>query len=351
MSDISVLGMDIAKNTFEVCGKSGSGRVVFSKKLSRCQVVAFLAQQRSAMVVAMEACGGSNYWGRECLNLGLEPRLIAPQFVKPFVKSNKHNRADAEAIGEAALRPTMRFVPVKSVQQQDTLSTHRVRQRLVKQRTALINEMRGLLHEYGVIIAKGAKRFRVEFCSVLEANKEKLSSKAFELFNDLWAELRDLDARTEKYEKSIERAAEVHPVAKKLSAEVPGIGPITADALVASVGDPTQFKNGREFAAWLGLVPRQHSTGDKATLLGISKRGDVYLRTLLIHGARNVLRYAGKHSDRRSRWALELAKRRGVNRATVALANKNARAIWVLMTNPQANFDSNHIPEKYRKAA
>jgi transposase len=250
MADISVLSIDIAKNIFEFCGKTSNGRVVLRKKLSRGGVLAFLAQQKSGTVVAMEACGGSHYWGRECRKLTLEPRLIAPQFVKPFVKSNKHNRADSEAIGEAALRPTMRFVPVKSIQQQDTLAVHRVRPRLVKQRTALINEMRGLLHEYGVIIAKGAKRFRIEFCAVIQANKEKLSSKALELFNNLWDELRGLDVNIEKYEKSIENEAKTHPVSKKLTEQVPGIGPITANALVAAVGDPTQFKNGREFAAW-----------------------------------------------------------------------------------------------------
>jgi len=351
MTDISVIGIDTAKNTFEVCGKTALGRVVLRKKLRRGQMIEFLAQQPSGTKIAMEACGGSNYWGRECFNLGLEARLMAPQFVKPYVKTNKHNRADAEAIAEAALRPTMRFVSVKTVQQQDMLSTHRVRSRLVGQSTALTNEMRGLLQEYGVVMAPGAKRFRKEFHAVLEANKDKLSSKAIELFSDLRKELSELDSRIEKYEKTIETDAEMHPISKRLMDEIPGIGPITANALVAAVGDPKQFKNGRQFAAWLGLVPRQHSTGDKQTLLGISKRGDTYLRMLLIHGARNVVRFASKHSDRRSTWVMELAKRRGINRATVALANKNVRVAWVLMTNPNAVFNSNHVPEKYKEAA
>lgn len=351
MKDISVMGIDTAKNTFEVCGKTKSGRVVVRKKLSREKLMEFMVQQSPATVIAMEACGGSHHWGREFLNLGLTVRLIAPQFVKPYIKGNKNNRADAEAIAEAATRETMRFVAVKTIGQQDTLSMHRVRSRLVREHTALINEMRGLLHEYGVVIAKGAQKFCKEFLHVLEASKPKLSSKIVTILNDLWEELLYIDERIAKYDKDIETEVKSHPIAHKLMKEIPGIGTLTASALVASAPNPEQFKNGRQFAAWLGLVPRQHSTGDKQTLLGISKRGDVYLRTLLIHGARNVLHYAHKHSDNRSKWAVTLAKRRGKNKTTVAIANKNARIAWVLMRNPKAEFDPNHIPEKYKKVA
>lgn len=351
MAEVSVIGIDTAKSTFEVCSKTEQGRVIQRKKLHRDRVVEFLAQQPQGTVIAMEACGGTNHWGRECLKLGLVPRLIAPQFVKPYVKSNKSNRADAEAIAEAAQRPTMRFVSVKTLQQQDTLAAHRVRSRLVKQRTALINEMRGLLHEYGVVMQQGAKRFRADFCRVLEENKERLTPKALSLFNDLYSELRAVDERVKGYDDAIEREVKEHPIARKLLDEIPAIGELTASALVAITGDPKQFKNGRQFAAWLGLVPRQHSTGDKHTLLGISKRGDRYVRTLLIHGARNVVQHAHKYSDRRSTWTTALAKRRGRNKATVALANKTARVAWILMMNPDSKFDRNHVPERYKKAA
>lgn len=299
------------------------------KKLSRNKLLEFLAQL-PACLIGMEACSGAHYWGREIRRLGHEVRLIPPQYVKPYVKTNKNDYNDAEAICEAVSRPQMRFVSIKSIEHQDIQSVHRVREHLVKERTALVNQVRGLLSEYGLIVGQGVHTLRRALPRLLEDAENGLTALGRELFLGLYERLVDLDKRMAEHEAKISEVFATHPLCQRL-AKVEGIGPLTATAMVAGVADPTAFKNGRQLAAWLGLVPRQHSSGGKTVLLGISKRGDRYLRTLLVHGARAVLYRVEGKEDARSRWLQGLKHRRGINRACVALANKNARILWALM--------------------
>ena len=327
--NITTIGIDLAKNVFQIHGADERGKCVLKKRVSRKELVETMANLPRA-VVGIEAAGGAHYWARKLGELGHEVRIMAPQHVKPYVKSNKNDANDAEAICEAVSRPTMRFVPIKSVEQQDLQMIHRIRERLVKARTALVNETRGLLAEYGIVMPQGITKFRKTLFEVLASNKETLTSLASELLNDLYEELKTLDAQIEKHEKKLKQIYKSHPVCQKLS-DIPGVGPLTATAIVSSIGDTKAFKNGRHFAAWLGLVPSQHSSGGKERLLGISKRGDTYLRTLLIHGARSAVRVVGNKTDRRSLWTQALVERRGINKASVAFANKNARTIWALI--------------------
>jgi transposase len=269
--DITTIGIDIAKRIFQLHGIDKNGRVVLKKKLIRDQLLNYMANLPKCLVV-IEACGGANYWGREITKLGHEVKLMAPQFVKPYVKTNKNDQADAEAICEAVSRPNMRFVPIKSIEQQDILSIHRVRQRLVKNRTALANEIRGLLHEFGFIIPQGINKVIPMLTEILDG--DNLSNISYQTFYALKEEFIDNDIRIEILEKHLKEMARQHDLYKKLIT-VPGIGLITATALIASIGNASYFKNGRQLSAWLGLVPRQHSSGGKEKLLGISKRGDV----------------------------------------------------------------------------
>lgn len=326
---LQLIGIDLAKNVFHLHGVDGTGREVFRKRVYRDELLASLRAVNPCKVV-MEACGGANYWARSIESLGHQPQLIAPQYVKPFVQRNKTDWKDAEAICVAARQPHMRFVPRKSVEQQDVQNLHRVRQRLVTARTALVNEVRGLLHEYGITIPQGRRVFAKLLPEILLIHGERLSSLTKETFYDLLDEYRAIDARINQLERKMKTLCVTHPICRRLTA-IPGVGVITASAIVAAVGDISVFKNGRQFAAWLGLTPREHSTGGKQRLHGISKRGDVYIRTLLIHGARIALRYAHRHNDRQSRWALDLMQRKGTNRTVVAMANKNARVIWALI--------------------
>jgi transposase len=330
---LSVLGIDIAKHVFHLVGMDAHGTIVVRKRLYRAQVMAFIMQLPPTRI-GMEACGGAHYWARCFREHGHEVMLMAPQFVTPYRKANKNDLRDAEAIAEAMTRPTMRFVPVKSVAQQDLQALHRVRERLMKARTALINETRGLLHEYGIIVPQGAATFRKHALEKLVTEATKLSASGLALFQQLLEELAALDARVATYDAQLAQVAQQHPVCQRLMT-IPGLGELTATALVAAVSDTTQFKNGRQFAAWLGLVPRQHSTGGKSRLLGISKHGDSSLRKLLVHGARSCLRWVGRKRDRRSQWVQALIERRGWNKAAVALANKNARVAWALMGTEQ----------------
>jgi transposase len=330
---LSVLGIDLAKQVFHLVGMDAHGTMLVRKRLYRAQMMAFIAQLPPTLI-GMEACGGAHYWARRFREHGHEVRLMAPQFVTPYRKANKNDMRDAEAIAEAMTRPTMRFVPVKSVAQQDLQALHRVRERLMKARTALINETRGLLHEYGIIVPQGAATFRQHVLEKLTTEDAKLTPHSLELFRQLLEELAALEARVATYDAQLAQVAQTHPVCQRLMT-IPGLGELTATALVAAVSDATQFKNGRQFAAWLGLVPRQHSTGGKSRLLGISKHGDSYLRKLLVHGARSCLRWVGRKRDRRSQWAQSLMERRGWNKAAVALANKNARVAWALMGTEQ----------------
>lgn len=328
--EISNLGIDLAKNIFQLHGVNSKGKKVLARKISRNQLSIFIAQLKPC-IISMEACGSSHYWARKFQEMGHTVKLIAPQFVKPFVKSNKNDANDAEAIVEASLRPNMRFVAVKSQEQQVNLSFHRVRERLVSSKTALINEIRGLLSEFGIIINQGAEHVRKELPSIIENADNGLTDKFRLLFNSLYEELKEVEDRIEKLDKNVLDQVKNNEVAKRLMT-IPGVGPITASAIFATIGDANIFKNGREMSAWLGVVPRQNSSGGKTNLGGISKRGDKYLRKLLIHGARAVLVHIENKTDRLSEWLKKLVERRGYNRAAVALANKNMRIAWAIMT-------------------
>jgi len=337
---ITYVGIDLAKRSFHLYGADAAGRQVLSRKLTRKQLGALVAQL-PACTIAMEACGSAHYWARRFRTHGHEVRLIAPQFVKPYVKSNKNDAADAEAICEAVQRPKMRFVAVKSVEQQDIQALHRMRSLAVDQRNAQVNQIRGLLLEYGIEIAKGRAAVRGRLAEILEDADNGLSELFRAELHGLAEQLRHLDERVSHYDRRIGQLAQDHAQARTLMT-IPGVGPLGATALLAAVGeDPRLFKHGRGLAAWLGLVPRQHSTGGKPQLLGISKRGDAYLRNLLIHGARAVLRHVEKKDDEVSRWARALKARRHGNVAAVALANKMARIAYAVLStgqpyNPQA---------------
>lgn len=326
---ITTIGLDIAKSVFHLVAVNQVGRFIKKKQLKRKQVLAHTARLEPC-TIAMEACGGANYWAREFKAQGHQVKLIAPQYVKPYVKGNKNDYNDAEAIAEAAQRPSMRFVPIKSTEQQDVQNFHRQRERIKKERTALGNQIRGLLAEYGLVINKGIPAVRKALPLILENAENGLTPLARELFAELLEELRELDQRFERCEKRIKTVSQENELCRRLD-EVLGIGPLTASAAYAAAGDGKDFVNGRHFSAWLGLVPGQHSSGGKPVMLGISKRGNAYLRTLFIHGARAVLRHSGQKKDRFSRWAQALLARRGHNRACVAVANKLARIAWVVM--------------------
>lgn len=331
MDKVSVLGVDTAKNVFSIVGLDAKGKIVCRKSLRRAKVADFV-KKLEPTEVGLEACGGSHYWARTFAEFGHEVKLISPQFVRPYVKSNKNDSTDAEAISEAMTRPTMRYVPIKSKFQQDIQSMHRIRERHVKNRTALVNEVRGFLQEYGIVLPQGIWKFRKQVLGILELERgKKLTEILYHELVELVGELRQLDIRIDAVERRLWRMCKDHESVKRLLT-IPGIGPLTATALIAAVGDISVFRNARQFAAWLGLVPRQNTTGGKPRLLGISKRGDVYLRKLLIHGARAMLRRVAAKGDRLSQWLCKLIERRGKNRAAVALANKNARIVWALLS-------------------
>lgn len=317
---ITTVGIDIAKSVFHVVAMNDRGTVVKKKQLKRKELLAFIAQLEPCRI-ALEACGGAHYWAREFTKLGHEVKLIAPQYVKPYAKGNKNDYHDAEAIAEAAQRPNMRFVPIKTQEQQDIQALHRLRERSVKERTALANQIRGLLAEYGIVIRLGLTAVRKALPQILEDGENGLTPRGRACFAQLRDELSQIDAQCARYEQQIVQINQEHAVCRRLD-EVIGIGPVTATATYAAAGSAKEFRNGRHFSAWLGLVPKQHSSGGKDTLLGISKRGNAYLRTLFIHGARAVLRYAATKNDRFSRWANAVHARRGHNRACVAVANK-----------------------------
>jgi transposase len=331
--EMSVLGIDIAKRVFHVVGMDERGKIVLRKRLSRHALISFIATL-PPVLIGMEACGGAHYWARRFREHGHEVKLMAPQFVKPYVKSHKNAMRDAEGMSEAVTRPTMRFVPTKELDQQDIQALHRVRERLIGARTALVNEGHGLLNEYGIVVPKGVSKFRQTVVDKLESEKAKLTPLSQEMFWKLVEEFAALEAQLAYYQEQLDTLAATHPACQRLMT-IPGIGPFTATALVAAVSDASAFKNGRQFAAWLGLVPRQHTTGGKERLLGISKRGDTSLRKLLVHGARATIRWVGLKTDRRSQWMRQLLERRGNNRTAVAVANKNARIVWALLTSHQ----------------
>ena len=327
---VTIVGIDLAKSVFRLHGCDEEGRAVLRKQLTRGQLLAFIAQL-PVCTVAMEACASAHYWAREIEQLGHRVRLINPRFVKPYVKANKNDASDAEAICEAAGRRSMRFVPVKTAAQLEVQALHRVRQQLVKSRTALINQVRGLLAEHGIVISQGRAQLQRALPRILEDADHRLSGIMREILSEIGERLKFIEARLHQYELHIERLFRQDPRCRRL-AEVAGVGPLIATALVAAVGNAAEFKNGRELAAYLGLVPRHRATGGRTQMLGISKRGDRYLRSLLIHGARAALWTIARRGDQRSAWAARLKLRRGSNVAAVALAHKNARVLWALLS-------------------
>lgn len=338
---ITTIGMDLAKNVMQVHGVDAHGKTALRKQLKRDQVLPFFANLE-ACLVGVEACGSAHYWARKLAELGHTVKLMAPQFVKPYVKTNKNDAADAEAICEAVRRPNMRFVPLKSAEQQGVLALHRARQGFVKARTAQANQIRGLLSEFGIVIAQGIAQIAKRLPEILEDGENGLPSRFRRLLERLSEQLRELDRQVGELEREIQLWHRDNKASRKL-AEIPGIGPITASALVASIGDARNFDNARQFTAWVGLVPRQHSSGGKPTLLGISKRGDVYLRTLLIHGARAVIRHLQRRVHQPDSWLKRLLGRRNKNVAAVALPNKNARIAWALLAHDR-EFQPDYVP-------
>jgi len=331
--NVTILGIDIAKQVFQLHGLDERGKVAIKKQVSRKKLYEVVANLPPCMI-GMEACGGAHYWARVFEKMGHTVRLISPQFVKPYVKSNKNDYNDAEAICEAMTRPSMRFVPIKRIDQQDIQSLHRIRELVLKDRTALVNQIRGLLAEYGLVMPQGMASVRRQLPEILADQDNELTSMSRELFAELYQQFLVLDQRVSGYDRKIKQVFEAHPICQKIAA-IEGVGPMTATAVVATVGDAKLFKNGRQMSAWLGLVPRQRSSGGKTVLLGISKRGDQHLRTLLIHGGRAVVQRVANKSDSKSQWIRRIKQERGANIAAVALANKNARVIWALMTSEE----------------
>jgi transposase len=327
--DVTTIGLDVAKQVFQVHGVDAHGKVVVRKQLRRKEVVAYFTNL-PLCEIGMEACSSSHYWARRLQGLGHTVKLMAPQFVRPYVKTNKNDARDAEAICEAVTRPTMRFVPIKTAEQQAMLALHRARQGFVKARTAQANQLRSLLAEFGIVVPQGIHVLLRQVPAIVSDDGNGLLESVRHLFTRLFAHVKELDRQVTELEQQITRWHKSSEQSRKLE-KVPGIGPITASALVATIGDARAFRHGRQLAAWLGLVPRQHSSGGKTRLHGISKRGDVYLRTLLIHGARSVLRVAARHTDPTTKWLKDVQARRNANIAAVALANKNVRVIWALL--------------------
>lgn len=324
------IGLDIAKAVFQVHGVDARGQTTLQKRLRRGQLIGFFANLPPSLV-GIEACGSAHHWARELCKLGHEVKLMPPQFVRAYVKTNKNDARDAEAICEAVRRPNMRFVAIKTVSQQELLMLHRVRQRLVIERTAKANQLRGLLAEFGIVLPQGLHRLRHLMPEILADAENGLSCRLRERFSHLFSHLRELDVSVIEWERQIVAWHRENPLSRRLE-KIPGMGPLGASALVASIGDVRTFKNGRQLAAWLGLVPRQDSSGGKTRLLGISKRGDRYLRTLLILGAQAVLRQMQRHPPRAAHsWLGRLTARSHPHIAAVALANKNARIVWALL--------------------
>lgn len=332
MNNISRVGVDLAKNVFQLHGTDNKGKTVWKRKLSRDKWLDVLCNTvKPGAVIGMEACTGAHHWSRLLLEKGYEVKMIPPQFVKPFVKSNKNDANDALAICEAMMRPNMYPVKVKTVAQQDIQAIHRVRTEIKAHRVAKGNQIRGLVAEYGLVAPQQLSSLRRAIPEWLEDADNGLTMCFRQLLHGLWQDLLSLDKRMEELDKQITTIAQQDPIAKRLQ-QLRGVGPLIATALVATVGDGKQYRKGRDMAAALGLTPRQHSSGGKDRLLGISKRGDAYLRCLLVHGARSAIRTAKDKDDRLSRWITTLQERRHANVVAVALANKMTRMAWAMMS-------------------
>ena len=332
--NLRTIGIDLGKTVFHLVALNQSGEVEVRKKFSRTQLLRFTANLRVDLI-GMEACAGSHFLGRALREQGHEVRLMPAQYVKPFVKTNKSDFIDAEAIAEAVSRPTMRFVPIKTDEQLDMQSLHRVRERWIMRRTAVVNQIRGLLLERDITIRTGRCHLDAALPAILEDGAASLSGALRFLLAELKQELEQLAVHIEQAEALIHRAAQQSEACQRLDA-IPGIGPLTATALIAAIGNGGAFHKGREFAAWVGLVPREHSTGGKQKLLGISKRGNSYLRKLFVQGARAVLRYRDKQCSGLRNWLAELSARCHYNVVGVALANKLARMAWAILATGDA---------------
>ncbi|MDZ7824199.1 MAG: IS110 family transposase [Ahrensia sp.] len=328
---MQTLAIDLGKQSFHLYGITDDGEVI-SRKVSRTKLRDVVTKLHPASVV-MEACASSHHWGRTFEALGYTVRLIHPRFVKPFVKGSKNDAVDAEAIFDADSRPNMRFVPLKSAEQQDLQSLHRMRDRLIVQRTALINHTRGLLAEYGLIMPVGAARFRLQVEELV--NTAELSGLAKSLFGKLIEEYRALDTRISEVDGMLVEICRTNERCKRLTS-LPGVGPVVATALVAAIDDGRHFESGRALAAWIGLVPRQYTTGGKPRLGGIGKRANHYLRRQLVHGARSALLRIARYDDQRSKWAQALLARVGHNKTLVAMANKTARIAWAMLRSEES---------------
>jgi transposase len=328
----NVVGLDIAKNIFHLYSLEADGKAM-KKKLKRAELLRFFANTPVSLI-GMEACGGAHYWARELSKLGHEVVLLNARYVKGFVVGNKNDFNDAQAIHEAVLRPNKRVVKVKTEEQQDMQLLHNIRQDLVDQRTALVNQLRGLLMERGIVIAKGINYVRKELPFILEDAENGLTHLSRELFAEQYQKLKELDKTIKSHDQRIGRLCQQNQLSKRFLA-VPGVGIITASIMAADSGDGTAYASSRDYAASLGVVPKQHSSGDKQVYLGSSKRGNRYIRKMLIHGARSVLKTCRNKTDKLSVWLQALIERRGFNKATVALANKNARILWAMANKDQ----------------
>ena len=327
--NITTLGIDLAKTSFSIVGMDKHGKVLLRKTLTRKKLLPFIAQQPLSLI-GMEACSGAHHWARKFKELGHQVGIIAPKFIQPYLKKGKNDNNDAEAICEAVSRPNIWFVPVKSPEQQAVLCVHRVRQGLIGDRTGLINQLRGLLSEFGIVMPQGRYSAQKEIPFILEDAENGLPDLARQMINNLWQRIQQANSQILEYDRELARLVRENKTAKQLMT-IPGVGEQVATGMVASVPDPKMFKNSRQFAAWLGLVPKQFTTGGKIRLGRITKRGDKYLRMCLVHGARAVLANVKDKQDKVSCWIRELIERRGYNRAIVALAARNARLIWTLM--------------------
>ena len=327
---IASIGIDLGKNTFHLVGLGERNQILLRKKLSRAQLLAYTANVPSSLV-GLEACSGAHFLGARLREQGHDVRLIPAQFIKPYRKSNKNDFIDAEAIAEAVGKENMRFVPIKSEEQLDVQALHRVRDRLVQGRTALINEIRGFLLERGMTFAVRPTQLRKKLPEVIEDAEQNLSSRLRWLLERLWLEWKQVDHDVQAITEEIERISEENALCRRLR-QIPGFGPLVASATVAAIGNGAAFRRGRDFAAWLGVVPRQYSTGGKQKLLGISKRGNVYLRRMLIHGARAVLFRIKYDTAGLGQWVHRLAQRAPHNKVVVAIANKLARMAWAVLS-------------------
>jgi transposase len=330
---LHVLGIDLGKTVFHLVGLDSTGRLVIRKRCSRRQLLAFTANLE-VQLIGMEACSGAHFLGRALREQGHEVRLMPAQYVKPYVQTNKSDYLDAEAIAEAVQRPRMRFVPIKTEEQLDLQALHRVRERWVMRRTAVVNQIRSLLLERGLTLSKGRRHLDEQLPRILEDAELHLSGSFRVLLAQLQLELQQLAARIEEMDRVIQKMAKENEACQRLT-EIPGVGPVTATALISAVGNGSTFQKGRNLAAWMGIVPGEYSTGGKQKLLGISKRGNKYLRRLFVQGARSVLQQRHKQALGLSTWLAQLLGRTHQNVVVVALANKLVRMAWAVLCKNQ----------------